>query len=106
MFTQFTFAQESKQNVAVNWLNDNVTDVKTNQSFDMNFSRPGKSGETFRYYHTVNGVEVYDPTPRVYVKTGESYFANGYLQSNITEIKSFQKLGFTIHERADYRADL
>lgn len=67
MITQLTFAQESKQNVASNWLNENITEVKTNQSFDMNFSRPGKSGETFRYYHTVNGVEVYDSSIAIHV---------------------------------------
>ena len=67
MITQLTFAQESKQNVASNWLNENITEVKTSQSFDMNFSRPGKSGETFRYYHTVNGVEVQESSIAIHV---------------------------------------
>jgi predicted small secreted protein len=66
-FTQSILAQSSKESVAQNWLNDNVTNLKTNQSFAMLYSRAGKSGETFRYYHTVNGVEVFDSSIAIHV---------------------------------------
>lgn len=66
-FTQSSLSQNSKESVAQTWLNDNITDVKTNQSFNMLHSRAGKSGETFRYYHTVNGVEVFDSSIAIHV---------------------------------------
>ena len=65
--SQLSLAQESKQAVAQNWLSSNVTNLQANQGFDMNFSRAGRSGETFRFYHTVNGVEVFDSSYAIHV---------------------------------------
>ena len=66
-FTQLISAQENKEQTALTWLNTNVQNEKTNQSFEMLSSRSGRSGETFRYYHTVNGVEVFDSSIAVHV---------------------------------------
>jgi len=66
-FTQLALAQVNKESTALSWLNSNVQNEKTNQSFDMLNSRSGRSGETFRYYHTVNGVEVFDSSIAVHV---------------------------------------
>ena len=40
-FTQSIWAQENKEQTALNWLNENLTESKTNQGFEMLFSRPG-----------------------------------------------------------------
>lgn len=66
-FSQLLFAQVNKENIASTWINSNVQDLKVNQSFDMLNSRPGRSGETFRYYHTVNGVEVFESSIAIHV---------------------------------------
>ncbi len=60
-------AQEIRENVAFQWLNENIPTAKANQNFEMLFSRAGKSGETFRYYQTVNGVEVFDSSIAIHV---------------------------------------
>ncbi|SDE34154.1 T9SS type A sorting domain-containing protein [Ulvibacter litoralis] len=69
MFTlsQVVIAQENKEQVAQTWLTENVQNLKANQSFALNSSRAGLSGETFRYQHTVNGVEVFDSSIAVHV---------------------------------------
>ena len=59
-FTQVFFAQISKESVAQSWMDSNMPINKTNQGFAMTKSHAGPSGETFRYQHTVNGVEVFD----------------------------------------------
>lgn len=65
-FTQLFFAQ-NKENVAQTWMDSNMPVNKTNQSFAMLNSHSGPSGETFRFYHTVNGVEVFDSSVAVHV---------------------------------------
>jgi len=65
--TQFIFSQVNKESTALSWLNNNITITKSNQGFEMLHSRAGRSGETFRYYHTVNGVEVFDSSIAVHV---------------------------------------
>lgn len=66
-FTQVFFAQVSKESVAQSWMDNNMPINKTNQSFAMLNSHAGPSGETFRYYHTVNGVVVFDSSVAVHV---------------------------------------
>ena len=66
-FTQLFFAQNSKESVAQSWMDNNMPINKTNQSFAMLNSHSGPSGETFRFYHTVNGVEVFDSSVAVHV---------------------------------------
>lgn len=66
-FTQLFFAQSSKESVAQTWMDANMPINKTNQSFAMLNSHAGPSGETFRFYHTVNGVEVFDSSVAVHV---------------------------------------
>ena len=66
-FTQLFFAQASKESVAQTWMDSNMPINKTNQSFAMLNSHAGPSGETFRFYHTVNGVEVFDSSVAVHV---------------------------------------
>lgn len=65
-FTQLFFAQ-NKESVAQTWMDSNMPINKTNQSFAMLNSHSGPSGETFRFYHTVNGVEVFDSSVAVHV---------------------------------------
>ncbi|MEH6763761.1 T9SS type A sorting domain-containing protein [Aequorivita antarctica] len=65
-FTQLFFAQ-NKESVAQTWMDSNMPVNKTNQSFAMLNSHSGPSGETFRFYHTVNGVEVFDSSVAVHV---------------------------------------
>ncbi len=65
--TQLILAQVNKESTAQNWLNSNVQDIQSNHRLDMLFSRSGKSGETFRYYHTVNGVEVFESSIAIHV---------------------------------------
>ncbi|MBK5215044.1 MAG: T9SS type A sorting domain-containing protein [Flavobacteriaceae bacterium] len=69
-FTQLFFAQVSKESVAQSWMDANMPINKTNQSFAMLNSHSGPSGETFRFYHTVNGVEVFDSSVAVHVSNG------------------------------------
>ncbi len=84
-FTQLFFAQ-SKESVASAWLNSNMPSMKANQSFQMLFSRPGPSGETFRYYHTVNGVEVFDSSVAVHVSNNNevTFTSSNYDESVAT----------------------
>ncbi|RMA57186.1 T9SS type A sorting domain-containing protein [Ulvibacter antarcticus] len=84
--TQMCFAQEGKENIARTWLNENVTNLKTGHNFDMLNSRSGPSGETFRYHHTINGVEVYDSSIAVHVspKNQVTYHASTYDESVAT----------------------
>ncbi|WP_347373210.1 T9SS type A sorting domain-containing protein [Aequorivita sp. Q41] len=79
-FTQLFFAQSSKESVAQAWMDANMPINKTNQSFAMSFSHAGPSGETFRYYHTVNGVEVFDSSVAVHVSNNNqvTYHASTY----------------------------
>ncbi len=65
--TQLFFAQASKESVAQSWMDANMPINKTSQSFALLFNHAGPSGETFRYYHTVNGVEVFDSSVAVHV---------------------------------------
>ncbi len=81
--THFFFAQTSKESVAQNWIDTNMPINKTGQSFEMRFSHAGPSGETFRYYHTINGVEVYESSVAVHVsnKNQVTYHASTYNNS-------------------------
>jgi len=64
---QLAFSQNPKLETATDWLNENFSNLKTAQGFEMNFSRKGPSGETFRFQHTVNGVEVFDSSVAIHV---------------------------------------
>ena len=79
-FTQAFFAQNSKEAVAQSWMDTNMPINKTNQSFALTFSHAGPSGETFRYQHTVNGVEVFDSSVAVHVsnKNQVTYHASTF----------------------------
>ncbi len=79
-FTQLFFAQVSKESVAQSWMDANMPINKTNQSFAMLNSHAGPSGETFRFYHTVNGVEVFDSSVAVHVSNNNqvTYHASNY----------------------------
>ena len=79
-FTQVFFAQNSKEIVAHSWLDTNMPINKTNQNFALKSSRVGLSGETFRYQHTVNGVEVFDSSVAVHVSNGNqvTYHASAF----------------------------
>jgi predicted small secreted protein len=78
--SQVFFAQSSKESVAQTWMDNNMPINKTNQSFALTNSHAGPSGETFRYQHTVNGVEVFDSSVAVHVsnKNQVTYHASTY----------------------------
>lgn len=80
LFTQVFFAQNSKETVAQTWLDNNMPINKTNQSFALTNSHAGPSGETFRFQHTVNGVEVFDSSVAVHVsnKNQVTYHASTF----------------------------
>ncbi len=79
-FSQAFFAQNSKEAVAQSWMDTNMPISKTNQSFALTYSHAGPSGETFRYQHTVNGVEVFDSSVAVHVsnKNQVTYHASTF----------------------------
>ena len=98
-FTQVFFAQISKESVAQSWMDSNMPINKTNQGFAMTKSHAGPSGETFRYQHTVNGVEVFDSSVAVHVsnKNQVTYHASTFdsavetidTNPSISEIEAF-----------------
>lgn len=63
------FAQNQKEIIARNWIEDNKVELKIqdNHTLDMQFSRVGLSGETFRFYQMMNGVQVFDAELTVHV---------------------------------------
>lgn len=83
--TQFFFAQVSKESVAQSWMDTNMPINKTNQSFAMLNSHSGPSGETFRFYHTVNGVEVFDSSVAVHVSNNNQVTYHASTFNNAVE---------------------
>lgn len=80
--SQFTSAQMSKQDVALNWLtkNKDMLGVQPTHDFEMLFSRAGLSGETFRYYQMLNGVQVFGAEVTIHVSNNDevTYHASSY----------------------------
>lgn len=80
--SQFTSAQMSKQDVALNWLtkNKDMLGVQPTHDFEMLFSRAGLSGETFRYYQMLNGVQVFGAEVTIHVSNNDvvTYHASTY----------------------------
>ena len=106
LFTVFTLlscvtilAQSEKENVARNWLENNKHElnIQDNHTLDMQFSRAGLSGETFRFYQMMNGVQVFNAEVTVHVSNNKkvSYHASTYDASietiNITPSLSEQQ---------------
>ncbi|WP_052158298.1 T9SS type A sorting domain-containing protein [Lacinutrix jangbogonensis] len=63
------FAQSEKETIARNWLEDNKNElnIQDNHNLDMQFSRAGLSGETFRFYQMINGVQIFNAEITVHV---------------------------------------
>ncbi|WP_055447294.1 T9SS type A sorting domain-containing protein [Lacinutrix mariniflava] len=106
LFTVFTLlscvtilAQSEKETIARNWLENNKHElnIQDNHTLDMQFSRAGLSGETFRFYQMMNGVQVFNAEVTVHVSNNKkvSYHASTYDASietiNITPSLSEQQ---------------
>jgi len=76
------FAQVEKETIARNWLKDNKQklSIQDNHTLDMQFSRKGLSGETFRFYQMMNGVQVFNAEVTVHVSNGNNvtFYASTY----------------------------
>lgn len=75
-------AQSERETVALAWLNSHKAELEIlpEHNFEMLFSRPGLSGETFRYYQMYNGVQVYDASIAIHVSNNDkvTYHASTY----------------------------
>ncbi|WP_290701093.1 T9SS type A sorting domain-containing protein [Lacinutrix sp.] len=73
LFTMFCstaiFAQNEKETIARNWLEENKFElnIQDNHTLDMQFSRASLSGETFRFYQMMNGIQVFNAEVTVHV---------------------------------------
>ena len=67
------FAQSEKETIARNWLETNKNDlsIQENHTLDMQFSRASLSGETFRFYQMMNGVQVFNAEVTVHVSNNK-----------------------------------
>ncbi|AUC82978.1 T9SS type A sorting domain-containing protein [Lacinutrix sp. Bg11-31] len=76
------FAQSEKETIARNWLENNKHDlnIQDNHTLDMEFSRVGLSGETFRFYQMMNGVQVFKAEVTIHVSNNKrvSFHASTY----------------------------
>lgn len=105
LFTVFgcvtIFAQSEKETIARNWLEDNKHElnIQDNHTLDMQFSRIGLSGETFRFYQIMNGVQVFEAEVTIHVSNRKdvTFHASTYDSSvetintspSITEAQAF-----------------
>lgn len=89
LFTLFTvlccttiFAQSENETIARNWLEDNKSDlsIQDNHTLDMQFSRVGLAGETFRFYQMINDVKVFNAEVTLHVTNNKrvSFHASTY----------------------------
>ncbi len=71
--SQFISAQISREDVALDWLikNEATLGIQPTHDFEMLFSRSGLSGDTFRYYQMLNGVQVYDAEVTIHVSNND-----------------------------------
>lgn len=67
--TMLIYAQNEKEVTARDWIENNrlLLEIQPNHTLDMLYSRAGFSGETFRYYQMLNGVQVFDAEITVHV---------------------------------------
>ncbi|WP_452225442.1 T9SS type A sorting domain-containing protein [Lacinutrix chionoecetis] len=96
------FAQSEKLTIATNWLEDNkhLLNIQDNHELDMQYSRAGLAGETFRFYQMMNGVQVFNAEVTVHVSNRNSvtFHASTYDPSietinttpTITEAQAFE----------------
>ena len=87
LISQIGFTQNNKQQIATQWISENIPLFGEGQSLNMTFSRRGPAGETFRFYHTMNGIEIFDSSIAVHVSKNNvvSFHANN-INNAITRI--------------------
>ena len=68
------FGQSEKETIARNWLEDNKYElsIQDNHTLDLQFSRAGLSGETFRFYQMMNGVQVFNAEVTIHVSNDKN----------------------------------
>lgn len=112
-----TNAQSKNETIALNWIKDNKAklEIQSNHEFQMLFNRKGLSGETLRYYQTVNSVQVYDASIAIHVsnKGIVTYHASTYDKTvssinttpNITSEQALEKakIALNIKEEVTYK---
>jgi len=117
LITVFVFllanAQSKNETVALNWIKDNTTklEIQSNHEFKMLFNRKGLSGETLRYYQTLNGVEVYDASIAIHISNNGivTYHASTYDKTvssinttpNITSEQALEKTKLALNIKGE-----
>ena len=75
-------AQNSKGIIAKTWLTQNreVLEIQENHTFEMLFSKAVFSGETFRFYQMLNGIQVFDAEITIHVSNNNvvTYYQSTY----------------------------
>ncbi|WP_055436190.1 T9SS type A sorting domain-containing protein [Lacinutrix algicola] len=102
LFTLFTvlcyatiFAQSENETIARNWIEDNKSDlsIQDSHTLDMQFSRAGLSGETFRFYQLMNGVKVFNAEITVHVSNNKRVsFSESSYDYSIESIKTIPSI--------------
>ncbi len=90
-FSQVISAQINREEVALGWLNKNkeVLEIQPEHDFEMLFSRQGLSGETFRYYQMLNGVQVYGAEVTIHVSNNDKVtFHSSSYDKTVTTINT------------------
>ncbi|WAC01003.1 hypothetical protein N7U66_12495 [Lacinutrix neustonica] len=111
--TMLSYAQHDKDVIALKWLTANQTrlGIHSNHSFKMLFSTAGLSGETFRFYQMINGVQVYGAEVTIHVSNDnnvtfhQSTYDRAVATINTTPTISKQKaihIAETTHPRRNY----
>lgn len=92
---QFVFSQSNKQEISLNWLNSKTKlfEIQDKHDFKMLFKREGLSGETFRYYHFINDVQVFDSSIVIHVsKKGEVTYYSSTYKKEVTLIATVPRI--------------
>lgn len=92
------FGQIDGETIARNWLENNKHElnIQDNHTLDMQFSRVGPSGETFRFYQMMNGVQVFNAEVTVHLSNRKNvtYHASTY-DSSIETINTIPSISQT-----------
>ena len=70
------FGQIDGETIARNWLENNKHElnIQDNHTLDIQFSRVGLAGETFRFYQMMNGVQVFNAEITIHLSNRKNRF--------------------------------
>ena len=112
-FSQVISAQSNREEIALGWLDKNkeVLEIQPEHDFEMLFSRQGLSGETFRYYQMLNGVQVFDAEVTIHVSNNDIVTFHSSSYDKTVEVidtnpalnvdQAFQKAAVTLNIQGD-----